>query len=177
MKAKRKDNDMLVQHKVKNPYGYAVPDLREVRGELRYDPPEQEVTRTLRDDPLARLHDRGQISEGDYEAGRIIQRYFEDAEFGRIGSSGNIKEPVDGGNRIPEVLTERQRRAIKRLNQVAPVLGQDGFVIIRLFLAERQFAHQIALKMGYKGTQRDVDYISRRVRECLTAAAKHLCLA
>lgn len=166
---------MLVEHKVVNPLRLRVPDVKiKANGEIRYDEDRITVARTIRDDPLGRLHHRGQINEASYEAGRVVQGYFEQAEVGRIHSPGDIQEPVDGGNRIPEVLTEAQRRAIQQLNRLAPVLGQEGYAIISLLLMERKFAHQIAAIMGHKGTQRDIDYIGRRIRECLMAAARSL---
>lgn len=180
----RKAKDMQVSTmKVPNPHGLIVPDVQRFKGETIYREDRTEQARSLRDDPLGRLHDRKQINQAQYQAGRRMQLLLELTEVGRLRSQDPSNEPVDGGGAYPDILSERQLRAMKRLNGwtapdtgkrfrgVYDVLGAEGTAIMRLMLAERRFAREIAAAMGDR-SQRGVDYIARRVRECLTTLAR-----
>lgn len=175
---------MLSTMKVKNPHGLIVPDVQiGARGEINYREDRIRAVRSMRDDPLARLHDRGQIGEAQYLAGRAMQKLYEDSEVGRLRSQDPSNEPVDGGGAYPDILSEAQQKAMKRLNGwvdhrtgkhhkgLYAVLGEEGAAIVRLMLAERKFAHEIANVMGDR-SQRGIDYIGRRIRECLTTLAR-----
>lgn len=181
--SRRKGQDMLSTMKVQNPHGLIVPDVQRFKAETIYREDRVEVARSLRDDPLARLHDRKQISQAQYQAGRRMQLLLELSEVGRLRSQDPSNEPVDGGGAYPDILSERQLRAMKRLNGwtdqktgkhhrgVYAVLGTEGTAIMGLMLAERKFARQIADIMG-DSSQRGIDYIGRRIRECLTTLAR-----
>lgn len=163
---------MLSTMKVKNPHGLIVPDVQiGARGEINYREDRIRAVRSMRDDPLARLHDRGQIGEAQYLAGRAMQKLYEDSEVGRLRSQDPSNEPVDGGGSYPDIMSDRQLKALKRVNSLYPILGKEGSRIMGLMLAERKFAHEIAAIMGDK-SQRGIDYIGRRIRECLTTLAR-----
>ena len=66
-------------------------------GSPRQVPRRVQASRSLRDDPLARLHDRRQISDSEYRAGRDFQKLLEEAELGRMRTNDPTREPVDGG--------------------------------------------------------------------------------
>src|ERR1043165_6761336 len=53
-------------------------------GSPRHVPRRIHAVRSLRDDPLARLHDRRQISDSEFRAGRDFQKLLEHAELGRM---------------------------------------------------------------------------------------------
>src|SRR5882724_12293132 len=83
----------------------------EVDNPLALEPGEKIVTlRSIRNDPLARLHSHRQIDEVQYQSGRAFQNDWEKAERGPRAVDPT-REYVDGG-RTPEPITEGQRRAV-----------------------------------------------------------------
>lgn len=127
------------------------------------------VTRSLRDDPLARLRDREQIDEAQFIAGRHWQRDFEAAEIGGISAIDTTKEPVDG-RKFPDHLTDKHREAIKAISEAGAMLGIEGDALVRDFLGKRMWMDQIAALRGFSN-QRSLDYLARRCRECLETLA------
>lgn len=125
--------------------------------------------RSLRDDPLGRLHDRRQIDEAQYSAGRAYQRDFETAERGPRAIDPS-KEAVDGG-RVPEPLTEQQRKAALRLKACADELGVHGRKLIQDFLIQGMTMEQVAQVRGLTPSKFTLEYYGRRVRECLDSLA------
>lgn len=127
------------------------------------------VMRSTRNDPLARLHDRRQIDEAQYQGGRAFQDDFEVAERGPRAIDPS-KEAVDGG-RMPEPITESQRKAVKRLAGVHRELGQNGSALIHAVLVERLTLEKICDDRGLT-TERERLYVGRRFRECLDDLAR-----
>lgn len=127
------------------------------------------VVRTLRDDPLARMRDKGHIDEAKYIAGRHWQKDYEAAEIGGIAAVDTTKEPVDGRT-FPEFLTDRKIAAIKAISNADAVLGVEGASLIRDFLGRRMWSVEIAAARGISD-QRTIDFIARRCRECLETLA------
>jgi len=126
------------------------------------------VMRNLRDDPLARLHSRKSINEAQYQAGRAFQADWETASRGpRAIDPG--KEAVDGG-RMPEAITEPQRRAVARLAQIDRGLGPDGAALTRDVLIERLAYVEIARRRDLPG-KRWEEYFGFRFRLCLDLMA------
>lgn len=130
------------------------------------------VIASLRDDPLGRLHVRDQIDHAQYAAGRHWQRIWGDSEVGGIKAMDTTKEPVDGG-KFSETFTDRHRGAILELKTIAHILGTEGYGLLRDVLGNRMFVEQVAAARGV-GSQRGIDYLARRLRECLETLAKHL---
>ncbi len=98
----------------------------EVDNPLGLDPGDKIVTlRSIRNDPLARLHSHRQIDEAQYAGGRAFQDDWEKAERGPRAVDPT-REYVDGGRRR-EPITERQRKAVLRLNRVERELGGRRF--------------------------------------------------
>ena len=82
----------------------------EVDDPMGLDPGDKIVTlRSIRNDPLARLHTHRQIDEAQYQGGRAFQDDWEKAERGPQAVDPS-REYVDGGQRR-EPITERQRKA------------------------------------------------------------------
>src|ERR1700738_3733050 len=66
--------------------------------------------RSIRNDPLGRLHSHRQIDEPQYQGGRAFQNDWEKAERGPRAVD-TTREYVDGGERR-EPITEGQRQAV-----------------------------------------------------------------
>jgi hypothetical protein len=141
----------------------------EVDNPLALDPDEKIVVmRSIRNDPLGRLHSHHQIDEAQYRGGRAYQNDWERAERGPQ-SMDPTHEYVDG-TRSREPLTERQRQAGLRLNRVERELGTDGAALVHDVLVLGLTMDQIGQRRAVR-TQRWNDYFARRFRECLDRLA------
>src|SRR5215475_15352437 len=88
----------------------------EVDDPLALEPGEKIVAlRSIRNDPLGKLHSHRQIDDAQYQAGRAFQNDWEKAERGPQAVDPS-RDYVDGV-RIREPVTEAQRNAVKRLNR------------------------------------------------------------
>jgi hypothetical protein len=126
------------------------------------------VVRSFKDDPLARLHDRGQIDEAQYHGGRAFQHDFESAERGPQAIDPS-KEYVDGG-KLPEPITEQQRKAVRRLNRAERELGANGSAIAHDVLIRGHTLSQLGERRGLKGEHWE-RFFGKRFRECLDTLA------
>ena len=124
--------------------------------------------RSIRNDPLARLHSRGQINEAQYRGGRAFQNDWERAERGPQAVDPS-REYVDGVQ-IREPITEGQRKAVLRLNRVERELGADGSALVHDVLVDGMTMEQVGQRRALT-TQRWKDYFSRRFQECLDRLA------
>jgi hypothetical protein len=141
----------------------------EVDDPLALEPGEKIVTlRSIRNDPLGRLHSHHQIDEAQYRGGRAFQDDWEKAERGPQALDPT-REYVDASP-SREPVTERQRRAVLRLNRVIRELGADGSLLVREVLILGLTMEQIGNRRGLSG-QRWMDYFSKRFRECLDRLA------
>jgi hypothetical protein len=141
----------------------------EVDDPLGLEPGEKIVTlRSIRNDPLARLHTHRQIDEAQYQGGRAFQDDWEKAERGPQAVDPT-REYVDGGQRR-EPITEGQRKAVLRLNRAERELGADGSALVHEVLILGMTMEQIGQRRGVRG-QRWIDYFARRFRECLDRLA------
>src|SRR5712671_7850877 len=141
----------------------------EVDNPLALEPGEKIVTlRSIRNEPLGKLHSHLQVDEAQYQGGRAFQDDWEKAERGPQAVDPT-REYVDGG-RMREPITERQRKAVLRLNRVERELGADGAVLVHEVLILGMTMEQVRHGRGLRG-QRWMDYFSRRFRECLDRLA------
>lgn len=124
--------------------------------------------RSLRNDPLGRLHSHRQIDDAQYQGGRAFQNDWERAERGPQAVDPS-REYVDGGQ-AREPITEGQRKAVLRLNRAERELGADGAVLVHEVLILGLTMEQISKRRRLSG-QRWMDYLSRRFRECLDRLA------
>src|SRR5438445_13802906 len=114
----------------------------EVDNPLALEPGEKIVAlRSIRNDPLARLHSHRQIDEAQYQGGRAFQNDWEKAERGPRAVDPT-REYVDGGQ-MREPITEGQRRAVVRLNRIEQELGADGTVLVHEVLILGMTMHQV----------------------------------
>jgi len=141
----------------------------EVDDPLALEPGEKIVAlRSIRNDPLARLHSHHQIDEAQYRSGRAFQHDWERAERGPQAVDPT-REHVDGAQRR-EPVTESQRQAVLRLNRVERELGADGSALVHDVLVQGLTMEQIGQRRGLY-SQRWKDYFSRRFQECLDRLA------
>jgi hypothetical protein len=141
----------------------------EVDDPLALEPGEKIVTlRSIRNDPLARLHTHHQIDEAQYQGGRAFQDDWEKAERGPQAVDPT-REYVDGG-RAREPITEGQRRAVLRLNRAERELGADGSALVHEVLILGMTMEQVGQRRALRG-QRWIDYFARRFKECLDRLA------
>jgi hypothetical protein len=124
--------------------------------------------RSIRNDPLGRLHSHHQIDEAQYQGGRAFQDDWEKAERGPQAVDPS-REYVDASPaRVP--ITERQRKAVLRLNRVERELGADGAALVHEVLILGMTMEQVGERRALRG-QRWMDYFSKRFRECLDRLA------
>ena len=141
----------------------------EVDDPLALEPGEKIVTlRSIRNDPLGRLHTHHQIDEAQYQGGRAFQDDWEKAERGP--QAVDPSRPYVDGAQAREPITERQRKAVLRLNRIERELGADGSALVHEILVLGLTMEQIGQRRGVRG-QRWMDYFSRRFRECLDRLA------
>ena len=141
----------------------------EVDDPLALEPGEKIVTlRSIRNDPLARLHSHHQIDEAQYQGGRAFQGDWERAERGPQAVDPT-RQYVDGVQRR-EAVTEAQRQAVLRLNRIERELGADGSALVHDILVSGMTIDQVGQRRGLH-SQRWRDYFSRRFQECLDRLA------
>jgi len=141
----------------------------EVDDPLALEPGEKIVAlRSIRNDPLGRLHSHHQIDEAQYRGGRAFQHDWERAERGPQAVDPS-REHVDGAQRR-EPITEGQRQAVLRLNRIERELGADGSAIVHDVLVQGMTMEQVGARRGLS-SQRWKDYFSRRFQECLDRLA------
>ena len=124
--------------------------------------------RSIRSDPLGRLHSHHQIDEAQYRGGRAFQNDWERAERGPQAVDPT-REYVDGV-RGREAVTESQRQAVLRLNQIERELGTDGAALVHDVLILGLTMEQIGQRRAVR-SQRWNDYFSKRLQECLDRLA------
>lgn len=141
----------------------------EVDDPLGLEPGDKIVTlRSIRNDPLARLHSHRQIDDAQYRGGRAFQHDWERAERGPRAVDPT-REYVDGGQ-AREPITEGQRQAVLRLNRAERELGADGAALVHEVLILGMTMEQVGERRGLR-TQRWKDYFARRLHECLDRLA------
>lgn len=126
------------------------------------------VLRSIRNDPLGRLHSHHQIDEAQYRGGRAFQNDWERAERGPQAVDPT-REYVDGA-RAREPVTESQRQAVLRLNRIERELGTDGAALVHDVLVLGLTMEQVGQRRSVH-SQRWSDYFARRFRECLDRLA------
>jgi hypothetical protein len=128
------------------------------------------VLRSLRDDPLAAMHNARQIDQAQFVAGRHWQRAFELAQGGGVRAVDLTRERVDGSS-IPQAsITDAQIRAFADLTKAMTALGLEGESLVKDFLGCGLCLSDIAARRGVT-SERERGYIGWRLRECLNTLA------
>jgi len=128
------------------------------------------VLRSLRDDPLAAMHNAKQIDQAQFVAGRHWQRAFELAEVGGMRAVDLTRERVDGGRIAQATISDAQIRAFADLKRAMAALGLEGESVIKDFLGRGWCLRDIAARRGAQ-SERERSYIGWRLRECLDTLA------
>lgn len=120
-------------------------------------------------DPLERLKQQSDIDEAQYQAGKAYERDLELAEVGNVRAIDPTKEAVDGG-RMPELVTDSQRRALVRLREAGRVMGLFAESVVRGVLERNVSPAQLAIARGFSTRREQLHYgwIFRRALEELT---------
>ena len=141
----------------------------EIDDPLALEPGEKIVAlRSIRNDPLGRLHSHRQLDDAQYQAGRAFQNDWERAERGPQAVDPT-RDYVDGV-RAREPVTESQRMAVLRLHRAERELGADGAALVHDVLIKGMTMDQVGQRRALS-SQRWYDYFSRRFRECLDRLA------
>jgi hypothetical protein len=150
------------------PYNAEVATV-EVDDPLALEPGDKIIAlRSIRNDPLGRLHSHRQIDDAQLRGGRAFQSDWEKAERGPRAVD-TTREYADGGARR-EPITEAQRSAASRLSRVERELGADGSALVHEVLILGMTMEQVGERRGLR-TQRWNDYFARRLKECLDRLA------
>lgn len=128
------------------------------------------VLRSLRDDPLAAMHNAKQIDQAQFIAGRHWQRAYELVETGGVRALDPTRERVDGGGIPQATISDAQIRAFGDLSKATVTLGLEGDSLIRDFLGRGLCVSDIAARRDAQ-TERERGYLGRRLRECLNTLA------
>lgn len=127
---------------VPNPLRERVPRLRAIDGELTYVEDKVRAARALRDDPLGQMHQRRQIGEAQYQAGRRFQATWEAAGT-PLRSSGDIREHVDGGRGASDGITDQRMAAGKSLAAWRSLLGHD-YALVQAVLIDKRTIREVS---------------------------------
>lgn len=127
------------------------------------------VLRSLRDDPLARLHDRHQIGDIQFKAGRMWQNDYEAAEIGSARGIDPAKDQVDGG-RFAELNTDRRLAAAARLTKDNAKLGMIAEMLLRDVLGRGLMIKQAVEARGFTD-KASLEFYGRLFRESLNTIA------
>lgn len=126
--------------------------------------------RSLRDDPLARLHCRKMISDVQHEAGKDYRRDMELVEIGGARAIDPTKEAVDGGRFIAEPISAAYGKAHKRLGEAGVAMGLLQESIVRAVLAGNLFPGQVAVVRGFR-SEKDQGHYAWLFRKALDVLA------
>lgn len=161
---------------VPNPLRERVPQLRVIERELTYVEDRVRVDRALRDDPLGQMHQRRQIGDAQYQAGRKFQSTWEAAGT-PLRSSGNIIEHVDGGRGASDGITDQRMAAGKLLAYFRSELGEADYKFLEAVLIDKATIRQVAdaSRLMMPGPKSTVFHgqLFRRILSLLAKLTKH----
>lgn len=150
--------------------------LDQVENPFQTGPRMIEVTRSIRNDPLAGHYARKAIDQAQYQAGRKWQAYYEAAGIGLVIAMDPLKEPVDGRGASRADFTDGQLYAFHKLKESRTFLGDEGYRIVRDVLGDGLTIADVSTKRGFS-SQFSVKYYGVRFRECLETLAQSWGLA
>lgn len=154
---KQKLPNGFVMEEVDNPFYYGAGNQQK-RIKVVYNP---------RESPIAWMYahrKRTGVTEGHLLAANHFRKLYETAQGFGVGSMDYTKEPVDGGG-FPDILTDRQARAAKKLAEANHKLGMAGYQLVEQVCGQCAFIHQLSQK------RRTQDRMSRHLKESLESLA------
>lgn len=107
--------------------------------------PKATVIRRTRSDILGHFLATNVVTRTQFNAGRMWQDLYERTMIGAIGAVDTSKEPVDGG-KWPELITDGQIRAMKKLRSAAIALGRIKAGYVELVLGHGVMPSESGLK-------------------------------
>jgi hypothetical protein len=132
------------------------------------------VVRSLKDDPLGRMHSRHQIDEAQFQAARAFQETSDQATLGTVCSLDLSKTKVSGGA-APDLLTDAKKRSMALLryaeNQIEKHHGAVGLWLVRAVLVDRNSVEHTAKSSGAE-SDREIASWGWLFRKCLDCLAK-----
>lgn len=130
-----------------------------------------EVLRSVRDDPLAGMYSRSQIDDAQFRAGRKWQEYHENSEIGGgIKTIDPGKPKVDGGM-MADPLPDKALKAFRKIAESDQALGVEGSSLLRDILGHERMSVSKAALARNCHSEKEINYITRRFRECLESLA------
>lgn len=130
------------------------------------------VTRSLRDDPVAAMHNSGHISDEVYDASKEWYSLFLKKELGNLRAMDLTRPKVDGG-RSPDFNSVSREEAREKLRAIDAELGREGADWAHDVLGLGMTIRDAAAKRGLF-SQLEVKFAGGRVRECLNTIAVEL---
>lgn len=127
------------------------------------------VTRSLRDDPVAAMHNSGHISDDVYEASKKWYALFLKKELGNLRAMDLTRPKVDGG-RSPDFNSVSREEARETLKNIDIELGREGAGWVHDVLGLGMTVRDAAAKRGLF-SQLELKFAGGRVRECLNTIA------
>lgn len=124
------------------------------------------ATINFRESAIATLAQKGAIDPAQTAAADKFRQFWE-----ALGGSGVLamdwtREAVDGG-RAAQAISDRQMAAGIELKRCRAILGEHGYLIVRLVAGERRSLHEIC------GNRRERDTTADLLRIHLTRLAEH----
>lgn len=137
--------------------------------------PKVKVERALRDDPLGQMHERGQVKEHQYRAGREFQAAAERVSVGHVRSMDFSNEPVDGSRRASlSVVNPGYLRAVDLRAKWINEIGRPGFRLLEAVLIDKVTIREAARQIYDNTSKAGLTFTGHRFRECLDGVARTL---
>lgn len=127
--------------------------------------------RSYRDDPLALMLSRKQITKWQFEAGRAWQRLYREADVTHVKAMDPTKEPVDGGGNVMLGLADRKLDAVDRKNALVGKLRAQDVRLLDFVLIAGMGIREYAHATGWN-TARNVKAAGLQFRQVLELLAK-----
>lgn len=141
------------------------------------------LLRTFREDVLGQMFARKQLARGPDDkgadrlaAGRRFQADHE-AAGGHLGSSGDLKDPVDGSPHYRDGITDRQLAGMKAHRRYREALGESGYRLCVAILIDKHTLRWAADNSGLMPGKATTTFTGHRFRECLDTLARLMKLA
>ena len=113
------------------------------------------------------------IGPAQAEAGNYFQRLYESAQIGSAGAIDPAKIRVDQSG-VPNTLTDRAAGAMEALAMIRPHLGKVDYRIVELVAGEGRTVSETTKIIIANASERDRNYVSKRLRDALSALAEYL---
>lgn len=121
--------------------------------------------------PVMAMHQRGQITDAQAQAGNRYRDLWETATIGGAKAIDLTNEPVDGG-RIAQPFNDSVIQAHRELAPLNAKLGLRDSAVMIAVAAQCMTVKEYAAVCG-DGSARGIDRMGARFRDALTTAAHH----